>query len=83
MRIGNYVVRQDTHCWILATVKVRESGKRKGQEYEFDPVFPGTLPYALEMLLERMVRDGLDPDPTLAETVATVAHCYRTIREAV
>ena len=84
MRLGNYVVRPDHVGWIVATIKVRGSeAKQAGEEYETDVVYPSTFAQALSTLLDRMVRDGLDPDASIHEAVATVAHLYAHIGDAV
>ena len=74
-----YEITPDTLCWQLSTVRVNDAG----DEYTHNVVYPGTLPAALRSLLDRMVRDGLEPDADLAETVATVAHLYATIGSGV
>ena len=61
MRIGDYVVRPDANCWILATVKTYETGSESGKEYESDVVYPGRFDQALRTLLDRMMREGLEP----------------------
>ena len=82
MRVGAYVVRPDAQCWIVATVKTFLRGSQKGEEYESDVVYPGHFDQALRTLLDRMVRDGLEPDATLEQAVATVAYLYATIGSA-
>ena len=79
MRIGEYVLRPDAHCWVVATIKKFRTGSQKGEEYESDVRYPGRFDQALRTLLDRMVRDGLEPDATLVQSVATVAHLYATI----
>ena len=80
MRIGNYVVRPDVDCWVLATIKLRgQESKQAGTEYEADVVYPGRFDQALRLLLDRMLRAGLEPDADLNKAVATVAHFYATI----
>lgn len=83
MRIGDYVLRPDADCWVLSRVKVYgKDAKKAGQDYETDYVYPGRFDQALRLLLDRMVRDGIDPDADLDKVVATVAHLYATIGEA-
>ena len=79
LRIGNYVVRPDANCWIVATVKTRRTGAQKGEEYESDVVYPGRFDQALKTLLDRLVRDGIEPDTSLEQAVASVAYLYATI----
>ncbi len=79
MRIGDYVVREDTNCWVVATVKTFLTGSQKGEEYESDVVYPGHYDQALRTLLDRMVRDGIEPDTSLERAVVTVAYLYATI----
>ena len=43
MRIGDYVVREDTNCWVVATIKTFLTGSQKGEEYESDVRIPGAL----------------------------------------
>jgi len=61
---------------VLATIRVSD---KTGEEYEAQVSYPSRFDLALRDLLERMVKDGLPPDPDLDATVATVAHMYRTI----
>ena len=61
MRIGDYVVRPDGGCWIVANVKTYLTGSERGEEYEADVVYPGRFDQALRTLLDRQVRDGLEP----------------------
>ncbi len=79
MRIGDYVVREDTNCWLVATVKTFLTGSQKGEEYESDVAYPGQFDQALRTLLDRLVKDGIGPDTTLEQAVATVAYVYATI----
>ena len=80
MRIRDYVVRPDANCWIVATMKTYLTGSEKGEEYETDVVYPARFDQALRTLLDRMVRDGVEPEGGLEQAVATVAHLYSTIR---
>lgn len=83
MRVGDYVLRPDDHCWKLSTVKVwGPDSKRSGEEYEVDLVYPGTFAQALRRLLERMVRDGTPSDEELTEAVERVERAYETIGES-
>ena len=43
MRIGDYVIRADANCWIVATIKTRATGAQKGEEYESDVRIPWAL----------------------------------------
>ena len=79
LRIGNYVVRPAPNGWIVATVKRFRTGSQRGEEYETDLVYPGRFDQALRTLLDRLVRDGVEPDTSLEEAVATVAYLYATI----
>ena len=79
LRIGNYMVRPASNGWIVATVKTFRTGSQRGEEYETDLVYPGRFDQALRTLLDRMVRDGLEPDTSLEQAVATVAYLYATI----
>ncbi len=79
MRIGDYVIRPDANCWIVATIKTRATGAQKGEEYESDIVYPAHFDQALNTLLDRLVKDGIGPDTTLEQAVATVAYVYATI----
>ena len=79
LRIGNYVVRRDANCWIVATVKTRRTGAQKGEEYEADVVYPGRFDQALRTLLDLLVRDGIEPNASLEQAVMTVAYLYATI----
>ena len=79
LRIGNYVVRPDANCWIVARIKTFLTGSRKGQEYESDVVYPRSFDQALKTLLDRLVTDGFEPDTSLEQAVATVAYFYATI----
>ncbi len=40
MRIGDYVLRKDPNCWVVATIKTFLTGSREGEEYESDVVVP-------------------------------------------
>lgn len=63
--------------WTLAEIRTRESGEyRSGVTYHPD------LAAALGSLADRMAAEEVAPDASLAEAVATIAHIYRTIREA-
>ncbi len=79
MRIGDYVIRPEPNCWIVATIKTRATGAQKGEEYESDVVYPARFDQALTTLLDRLVKDGIEPDATLEQAVATVAYLYSTI----
>ena len=79
MRIGDYVVRPDANCWIVATIKTFMTGSRKGEEYESNIVYPGSYDQALKTLLDRMVRDEVETDTTLEQAVATIAYLYATV----
>ena len=79
MRIGDYVVREDTNCWVVASIKTFLTGSQKGEEYESDVVYAGHFDQALRTLLDRMVRDGIKPDTSLERAVATVAYVYATL----
>ena len=79
MRIGDYVIRPDANCWIVATIKTRATGAQKGEEYESDIVYPAHFDQALRTLLDRLVKDGIGPDTTLEQAVVTVAYLYATI----
>ena len=79
LRIGNYVVRPDANCWIVATLKTHRTGAQQGEEYETDLVHPGRFDQALRTLLDRLVRDGIEPDTSLEQAVTTVAYHYATI----
>ena len=60
MRIDDYVVRPDTHCWVVAAIKKFRAGSRKGEEYETDLlVYPGRFDQALRTLL-RPFGEGWD-----------------------
>ena len=76
MRIGDYVIRPDANHWIVATVKTFLTGAQKGEEYESDVVYPARFDQALTTLLDRVVKDGIEPDATLEQTVA---YLYATI----
>lgn len=76
MRIRDYVVKPDTHGWIVAKVK---TNAKTGEEYEADKKYPGRFDQALRTLLDRMVADGLTDVESLPEAVATVAHLYSVI----
>ena len=80
MRVGNYVVRPDAECWIVATIKTKgKDSKNAGEEYEADIIYPGTFAQALRRLLDRMVRDGATPDDRLVDAVARVEGLYAKI----
>ncbi len=79
MRIGDYVVRPDANCWVVATTKTFLTGSQEGEEYESDVVYPARFDQALTTLLDRLVKDGIEPDATLEQAVATVAYLYATI----
>ena len=82
MRIGNYVVRPESNCWVVATIKTFRTGSQAGEEYESDVVYPARFDQALRTLQDRMLRDGIEPDVSLKEAVATVAYFYATIGRA-
>lgn len=80
-----YQIRADDHCWIVETIKVRtEDTKRtkKGDEYASNVVYPGRFDQACQSLLDRMMRDGLEPHANLEVAVATVSRFYTTIGKA-
>ncbi len=79
MRIGDYVVRPEASCWVVATIKTFLTGSKKGEEYESDVVYPGHYDQALRTVLDRQVKNGIEPDTTLEQAVATVAYLYATI----
>ena len=79
LRIGNYVVRPAPNGWIVAAVKTFRTGSQRGEEYETDLVYPGRFDQALRTLLDLLVRDGIEPDTSLEQAVATVAFLYATI----
>ena len=79
MRIGNYVIRPDKNCWVVATIKTYLAGSQKGEEYESNIVYPAYFDQALRTLPDRQVKDGIEPDTSLVQAVATVAHLYATI----
>ncbi len=64
MRIGDYVIRPDANCWVVATIKTFLTGSREGEEYESDVVYPAHYDQALKTLLDRLVKDGIEPDAT-------------------
>ena len=84
MRIGNYVVRPDSNCWIVAEMRLRtdDDGNPTGEEYESGVQYPGRFDQALRNVLDRMARAGITPDDSLSDAVATVAHLYRTIGQS-
>ena len=73
------MIRPEPNCWIVATIKTRATGAQKGEEYESEVVYPGHFDQALRTLLDRLVKDGIGPDTTLEQAVATVAYVYATI----
>ena len=79
MKVGSYVVRPDGNCWIVATLKTFITGSRAGQEYETDVVYPARFDGALKTLLDRLVRDGIQPDDTLERAVEKVTLLYEMI----
>ena len=79
MRIGRYVVRPDGCYWVVATLKTFVTGSRAGQEYEADVVYPARFDQALRTLLDRSMRDAVQPDDTLEQAVGKVEHLYGTI----
>ena len=79
LRIGNYVVRPDAHCWVVATVKARLTGAQKDEEYEADVKCPGTFAQALKTLLDLLVCDEMEPGTSLERAVMIVAFFYATI----
>ena len=82
MRIGDYVVRPDANCWVVATIKTYLTGSQQGEEYESDVVYPGHFDQALRTVLDRMVKNGIEPDTCVERAVATVAYLYATIGRA-
>lgn len=83
MKIGQFTIRPDTHCWIVAKVKTRDKKDDDGnvigtEEYEADRLYPGRYDQALRLCLDLMVRDGIEDSTGLSEAVATVAHLYST-----
>ena len=42
-------------------------------------MYPARFDQALKTLLDRLVKDGIEPDATLEQAVATVAYLYATI----
>ena len=85
MRVADYVIRPDSNCWILATIRTRplDAKNNPGEEYETDVRYPARFDLALRDLLDRMVADGLTPDSDLERAVNTVSHLYATIGRAV
>ncbi len=83
MRIGDYVVRPDGRCWIVATIKTYLTGSEKGEEYEADVVYPARFNQALRTLLDRQIRDGLQPEDGLEQAVGRVEHIYAAISDHV
>ena len=79
MRIGDYVIRPDTNCWVVATIKTFLTGSRDGEEYESDVVYPARFDQALKTVLDRSVKNRIEPDASLEQAVATVAYIYATI----
>ncbi len=79
MRIGRYVVRPDGCYWVVATLKTFVTGSRAGQEYESDIVYPARFDQALRTLLDRSMRDAVQPDDTLEQAVGKVEQMYATI----
>ena len=79
-----YLLEPDgSRGWMLSTIKLRGSeAATPGAEAKTDTIYPSSFPGGLKALLERMVADGLAPDATLTEAVATVAHLYATIGDA-
>ena len=76
MRIGCYQIDADDLCWKVSKVNIN---KKAGEEYLADSVYPGTFPQALRSVLDKMLREELEPDADLTGAVATVARLYATI----
>ena len=79
MRIGDYVIRPDANCWVVATIKTFLTGSSEGEEYESDVVYPAHYDQALKTVLDRSVKNRIEPDASLEQAVATVAYIYATI----
>ena len=79
MRIGDYVIRPDANCWVVATIKTFLTGSKEGEEYESDVVYPARFDQALKTVLDRSVKNRIEPDASLEQAVATVAYIYATI----
>lgn len=76
-----YELVPEEHSWKVTTIWVREEGDNVGEEYHHNTVYPGRFDQALRSL-DRMLRDGLEPDADFNDAVATVAHLYRVIGDA-
>ena len=79
MRIGDYVIRPDANCWVVATIKIFLTGFKEGEEYESDVVYPAHYDQALKTVLDRSVKNRIEPDASLEQAVAAVAYLYATI----
>ena len=72
-------MRPEANCWVVATIKTFLTGSQEGEEYESDVVYPARFDQALKTVLDRSVKNRIEPDASLEQAVATVAYIYATI----
>ncbi len=66
-------------CVTFGTLPTALSDTRSNAWNDPAVVYPGHYDQALRTLLDRMVKDGIEPDTSLERAVVTVAYLYATI----
>ena len=75
-----YELLPDDLCWEVCEITI---SPKHGTEIKSGRQYPGRFDQALQLLMDRMLRDGLGVTAELNEAVATVAHLHRVIMDSV
>lgn len=70
IRIGEYSLSPDTHCWRLGKVTTRVGADGEESEVLTAVVYPSNITHAMALIMERRIRDA-DPE-TLQDIIDEV-----------
>lgn len=81
IEFGKYILKSDSHQWIVSEPKVRKSGERKGERWEDDFAFCSSLEAALRRIANQQLRDS--DATTLTELRDTLDSFHRDLAKLI